>query len=472
MDTIFSHFISRGEDGASKRRLAYASWFIESIPESEFKGDDLIFYKYLEFSDKLGVSITYRYFQVWLDTELTEILHKTKAKVTGTETLNFEEPVSFATACRVTKDVMSDNFNVLEKTESQIDDFKIDIASYFNRKRKERLTQALASTYDLLNQAGSVTEASAYALDNIGCVDAIYDVTKLDALNTSTSSDNKEDKLQKVTDSGLPAIDADSLGIYETQLFDIEAQPGIGKTRFLLGTFVYRALTVYKKNVAVFALEQTEEEVKNMLIARHVFTMFNIQVNSKMLNTGLLPEDVQTKVEAAKIDLFESGKYGKLYAEECSLYVETFISKFRTTDRLKGPFDLICIDYVGLVESRPAQFQKQLMEFEIIRNTLRYFKQYLRNTRKAGITISQFNGKGITAGENDKEITTEMAQGGPAVYRNTDYNIALSCSNSMRLQQKRRVSQPKVRDSKGFDTFIVDTRLGFCYFRQVAQKKV
>lgn len=472
MDTIFSHFISREEDTAGNRRLAYASWFIDNIPESEFKGDELIFYKYLEYSDLLGVDITYKYFQIWLDTELTEVLHKSKAKVAGTETLNLDEPVSFATACRVTKDVMNDNFNVLESMESNLDDFKIEIASYFNRRRKERLTQALASTYDLLNQAGSVVDASAYALDSISSVDSIYDVSKLDDLNTDTDNYDKHQHLNKVTDSGLPAIDADSMGIYETQLFDIEAQPGIGKTRFLIGTYVYRALTIFKVNVAFFALEQNESEIKSMLVARHVFSMFNIQVTSKMINTGNLPDEVASKVEAARIDLFESGKYGTFYVEECDLYVETFLSKFRTLDRLKGPFKLICIDYVGLVESKPAQFQKQLLEFEIIRNTLRYFKKYLRNTRKAGITISQFNGKGIAAGESDKEITTEMAQGGPAVYRNTDYNIAISCSKSMKLQQKRRVSQPKVRDSSGFDTFIVDTRLGFCYFKQVVQKSV
>lgn len=472
MDTIFSHFISRDGDSDGKRRLAYASWFISNIPESEFQGDELIFYKYLDFSERLNVPIVYKYFQVWLDTELSQVLHTCKARVNGTESLNFDEPVSFATACRVTKDVMSDNFNILEAMESALDDFKIDISSYFSRRRKERLTQALASTYDILNQADSVTEASAYAMDNIGVIDSVYDLEKLEELNYDIDNSNGDEHLGKVSDSGLPALDTDSLGIYETQLFDIEAQPGIGKTRFVLGTYVYRALTIYKNNVAYFALEQKESEVRAMLIAHHTFQMFNVQVTSKMINTGNVPKEVAAKVEAARIDLFESGKYGTFYVEECSLYIETFLSKFRMLDRLKGPFKLICIDYVGLMESNPGPFKKQLLEHEIIRTALRTFKSYLRHTKKAGISISQFNGKGITAGENDKEISTDMAQGGPAVFRNTDYNIAISCSNAMKLQQKRRVSQPKVRDSKGFDSFIMDTRLGFCYFKQIVQKKV
>ena len=65
-----------------------------------------------------------------------------------------------------------------------------------------------------------------------------------------------------------------------------------------------------------------------------------------------------------------------------------------------------------------------------------------------------------------------MAQGGITVYRNTDYNIAISMTETMRLQQKRRFSQPKVRASAGFGSFIADTRLGFCYFKQVVQKSV
>ena len=51
-------------------------------------------------------------------------------------------------------------------------------------------------------------------------------------------------------------------------------------------------------------------------------------------------------------------------------------------------------------------------------------------------------------------------------------SLAISMTETMRLQQKRRFSQPKVRASAGFGSFIADTRLGFCYFKQVVQKSV
>ena len=220
------------------------------------------------------------------------------------------------------------------------------------------------------------------------------------------------------------------------------------------------------------ALEQKEEEIRAMLTACHVFWMFGIQMNDKMILSHSIPDEIRPQYEAARYDLFESGKYGKFVVRELDLYVETFITKIRTLDKLHGPFDLITIDYMGLLESKPADYRRELTEYEIIKTGFKQFKRYLRRSGKAGIAVSQFNREGIQAGKQDKEISTDMAQGGIAVYRNTDYNIAMSMTETMKLQQKRRFSQPKVRSSAGFHNFIVDTRLGFCYFKQVVQKAV
>lgn len=470
MDKIFTHFIARGDTVEANRRLAYAAWFTEAVPLSEFEGDEKLFCEYIDYCCNLGVPINYKYLQVWLNTELRSILHKTNVRVLGCEALSFDDPVSFETAYRTTVNVMSDNFNVLETLESEISDFKVEVSAYFTRRRNERLTHALAETFDILNRTDSSTEAADYVLDTVNAINDIYDITKLDELD-GEDIENRG-KMIKVSDCGLPAIDTDSGGIYTSQLVGIEAQSGTGKTRFTLGTYVYRALTVYKKNVMFLALEQKVEEIEAMLVACHMFWMFNIQISDKMILTHTIPEELIPQYEAAKYDLFKSGKYGKFVCRELDLYVETFITKIRTLDKLHGPFDLVVIDYMGLLESKPADYKRELTEYEIIKTGYKQFKRYVRRTNKAGIAIAQFNREGIAAGKADKEITTEMAQGGIAVYRNTDYNIAISMTDTMRLQQKRRFSQPKVRSSAGFHNFIVDTRLGFLYFKQVVQKAV
>lgn len=470
MHNIFTHFISRGDQADANKRLAYAHWFIDAIPLTEFDGDERLFCEYIDYSAQLGVPLTEKYFRVWIETELREVLHKTKIRVKGCENLTFDDPVSFELAFNTTSQVLVDNFRVLANMESGIDDFKIEIAAYFTEQRNTRLTQALAQTFDMLNDTNSAEDASDFALDTISAIKEIYDVEKLEELNEATSIETN--KLIKISDSGIPAIDNDSEGLYASQLFDVEAQPGTGKTRFAIGTYCYRAITVYHKNVLFLALEQKEQEIEAMAIACHVFHMFNIQISDKMILTGNIPDEIRPQYEAAKYDLFESGKYGKFVYKELDLYVETFITKLRTLDKLLGPFDLICIDYMGLIESRPAEYHRELSEYEIIKTAYKQFKRYLRRTNKAGLSVAQFNREGIAAGNADKAITPEMAQGGLAVFRNTDYNIAISMTETMKLQQKRRFSQPKVRSSAGFPSFICDVRLAFCYFKQVVAKAV
>lgn len=470
MDAIFTHFIARGDREEANKRLSYASWFISNIPVSEFDNEERLYYHFLEYCVELSILVTFKHLQVWEATELREVLHKTNIKVAGCEALSFDDPASFETAYRTTSDVLTDNFKILETQDSEIDDFKVEIAAYFSRKKGDRLTSALASTFDMLNKTDSSEEASNYALDTLHAIQDIYDTAHLEELDAQ--SIDTHEQFIRVSDCGLPAIDNDSGGLFTTQLFGVEAQPGTGKTRYVLGTYCYRAATKYNKNVLFLSLEQTRLECEAMLIACHTFHMFNIQISDKMILTGAVPDSVKKQVEAAKFDLFESGKYGKLVCLEKDLYAETFVSKLRAWDKLMGPFDLIAIDYMGLIESQPAQYQKTLTEFEIIKTSFKQFKRYLRHSKKAGIAISQFNREGVQAGKNDKEITTDMAQGGMAVYRNTDYNTAISMTDTMRLQQKRKFSQPKVRSSSGFQSFIADVRLGFCYFEQVANKKV
>lgn len=471
MDKIFGHFICRETDTAedASKRLAYASWFVNSIPCSEFVADEALFWQYLSYCDKLGACAKSKYFDIWLKTELRQVLRVTNARVPGTEALRFDEPVAFETAVKVTTEVLSADFNVLEQEPQAVEDFLVDVSAFFTKKRSERLTVALSDTYEKLNSTDSSVEASDFAMDTISCINDIYNTEKLEDLGQPSTLSKKR---EKIADFNLPAIDNDSDGLWGGQLLGIEAQPGTGKTRFAIGAPCYTAATKYHKNVLYLSLEQPKEEIDAMFIARHVFQMFNVQLNDKMIWQEKVPNEYVEMVEAAKFDLFESGNYGKIVCIETPLYVENFISKLRNWDKLRGPFDLICIDYMGLIGSKPLPYQREKIKADIIAQAFETFKGYVRATRKAGIAISQFNRDGIAAGKADKEITTEMAQGGITVYRNTDYNIAISMTDTMRLQQKRRFSQPKVRASAGFGSFIADTRLGFCYFRQVVQKSV
>ena len=188
--------------------------------------------------------------------------------------------------------------------------------------------------------------------------------------------------MELITDYGLPAIDKDSGGIYTTQLVDVEAQSGAGKTRFALGSPCYIALTKYKHNVLYFTLEQTKQEIESMLVARHVFELFHIFITDKVINTNKIPEEHKKTYEAARYDLFESGKYGKFVCVETTLYIESFVSKIKTLDKLKGPFQLICIDYMGMMESNPPAYKRAPTEYEIIKEAFKLFRGFAGNVVK------------------------------------------------------------------------------------------
>lgn len=463
MDEIFSHFIARTED-EKDRRIGYTLWFNDVFPDTEFSGEDYVMKQYCQYCSRLAVPMKYEYFNVFLSTELKKLMIETGVRVQGTDQLSYEDPAGLQTAYTVAREYLQNEFRLLESLAPEVDDFKVAMDSWMNTKLNERVVQELSGAYESLSSSEDSARTVEVTLDRFLLLRDIYDRSLLEDLDTSTLS--KGEEFQFVMDTGIPVVDSDISGLYTSQLISLDAQPGAGKTRFLLGCWVYRAAVLYNKNVVYYQLEQTKIEAEAMLIARHVFTLYGIQISSGMIQFNKVPEELKSKVETARIDLFESGKYGKIYINNTNLYYETLAQTFRTDDKLHGPFDLVTVDYIGLIGQRPGKYQKVLEEYKVIADSYKRIKNYVRTTRKAAVVVSQFNDKGIQAGEADKQITPNMVQGGIAAYRHSDQNLALSSTVTMRAQQKMRISQPKIRGTAGFGTTVIDTRLGFCYFYQ------
>lgn len=463
MNEIFSHFISHSKEDVNVR-VGYIMWFNDTFPDSEFSGDDFIMKQYCDYCARLSVPMRFDYFCVFLTTELRRILIETNVRVPGTDSLDYKEPTGLESAYLVASEYLQNEFRVLETYEVDIQDFRVAADAFMSKRLGERIVEELGKTYDTLSSSENSRSTVEYALDKLFTLRDVYDTESLEDLEDGVVT--AKGNFQFLTDTGIKVIDDDIGGLYTTQLFGLEAMPGTGKTRFALGVWAYRAAVVYHKDVIYYQLEQTEEEANAMLVARHVFTLYNIQISSAMIQFDKVPPELQSKVDAARIDLFESGKYGKLFVKNTNLYYETMAQIFKKDDKLKGPFDIIIVDYMGLIEQKPAKYQKEMLDYQLIGKSYRRFKNYVRSTRKAGIAVAQFNQAGIDAGKADKEITPDMAQGGIAVYRHTDQNLALSTTNTMKAQQKMRVSQPKIRGTAGFGTVVLDTRLGFCYFYQ------
>lgn len=469
MNNIFSHFISRNKDDDQKR-VGYMMWFDSTYPDSEFSNEDYIMKRYCSYSCKLSVPMKDKYFDVFLSTELKRILISTGVRMPGTDNLSYDDPAGLQEAYIVAQEYLKNEFKILESYESEVDDFKVYAGEFIENRLNDRVVDELSKSYEKLSSSEDAALTVRYALDKLIIINDIYSKEALDDLESSNS--NPEGSFEFVCDTGIPVVDADIRGIYTTQMFSIDSQPGAGKTRFALGVWAYRAAVLYKKNVIYYQLEQTTLEARSMLIARHVFTLYGLQISADMIQFNRVPAEYQTKVKAAEVDLFDSGKYGKIFINTTDLYYNRLANTFRKDDKLHGPFNMIIVDYMGLIRQYVEQYQRELPEYEVIARSHRIIKNYVRATCKCAVVVNQFNEKGIEAGKSDKEIQPNMVQGGIAAYRHSDQNLALSCSTVMKAQQKIRISQPKIRGTAGFNTAVIDTRLGFCYFYQNAPQQV
>lgn len=465
LHSIFSYFIAR-DDADDNRRLGYLSWFVLQYPPEEFSREEAIFYDFLTYCSKLSVPLKEEYFDVYLSTELKRFLVESKTKIDGTENLSYDDPNSLETALFVTRAAMSAQFRELLGTPTNPNDFPIYADKFRAERLNERTVAILQQTYDRMG--AGYTDTAEWAREQFTALSDTYSEDALEAiLDYSTDSA----PMEPVVTTGIPAVDADIMALCRTQLLDISAPPGAGKTRMAIGVFAHRALLA-GKSVLYFTLEQSKAEIEAMLVARHVYHMFNHFVSDKMILSGSVPVELQAEVETARIDILESGRWGKFNIQETDLYLESFIEKIKTQDRVSGPYDVIIIDHMSLMQSLPPKYGRQLDDYKVVAKSYRRFKQYIRKARKAGISVNQFNREGIEAARQDKEINATMGAGGIEAYRSTDANITITYTETMAAQGLRRISLPKSRSSEGFGSIMVQTWLGSCYFQQVAKKQV
>jgi hypothetical protein len=209
-----------------------------------------------------------------------------------------------------------------------------------------------------------------------------------------------------------------------------------------------------------------------MLTARHNLHMFGDIISDKMITTNTVPAEFKSKVEASRMDLFESNKYGKINIQEANLYLEDFIEKIKTQDRVNGPYDIIIIDHMSLLQTKPPKYGAPPPDYMIVKKAYQRFKRYIRKSKKGGISVNQFNREGIAASKADKEIDATMGAGGIEAYRSTDANITITYTETMEAQGWRKISLPKSRSSAGFGSIMLTTKLGCCYWAQMPKKQI
>ena len=465
MIEIVAYFILREGDSheVTKRRRAYLNWFINSYPSSEFVKEELLYYTFLDYVDKYEAPVTSKALSSFCATELQPLIVKNNIKIALTFGLNFDDIGQQLEAVKITANVLHTLFEQSIYCDYDLLNFVITMDVWIN----ERLKNSIIAMY---NDGMSII--SSVQLKKTGAIDAanltfertasmleMYSKTKLLEIQEITIDD---EEFQFMCNLGITPLDSVTGGLFSTELVSIEAPPGIGKTKFVVCQIMWRSAVLYKKSNLFFALEMSRKEIDALLVARHYYYLYREVVDEANIrikgNYNKLPNDVKQKIEAARDDLYNNTNYGKIEIQATTLRVDSFIAKIKREDKLKGMFDIIHIDYIGLIESSERKYG-QARHYETIGEALMLFKRYVRSTNKLGIAVNQLGAEGTKLAKEGKSGAEYGAQGGMIVYRSTDKNFIISATDEQKAQRKRSIEISKGRGVANLISIETNTKL-------------
>lgn len=465
MNRVFKWLTSEGNPEDAKANTA---WFARAFEPNNFTGVERLMCCYLRFCSKLGIAPSKAFLSSYLQIDAKQDIKKYNIKTETMSAYDYREASQLAEATQIISEVAQSTYDVYLSEDLTNRDFKVDIYGFMNAKKADSITNAMLSIYPKLTDGSDVTEVSSDLRSSLSDIDEIYDVTKIRDIDLDNSGSD-EVEMKFLCKTGVPCIDGDIGGIYTRLITTVNAQPGGGKSRFTYVHYVYPVLTQAKKDVIIWSNELTESQIKNILIAYHITKVYGgrIKIPDSIMNKKheMSPEQLQI-YESAKIDLFESGNYGRLIVREETV-VERYRDEAESLIKKSGNTGLIVIDYMGLIESRPeSKWDKHLDQYEVITKGYEITRRLLKKIDISAVCINQYNDKGIDAAYSGKPIRSGHVQGGHIVQRHTDYDISITFTEEQKLAQVRSMSTSKTRGTSGFSNVLFSTDLSVSIFRQ------
>ncbi|HUY90829.1 MAG TPA: replicative DNA helicase [Pirellulales bacterium] len=179
--------------------------------------------------------------------------------------------------------------------------------------------------------------------------------------------------------TGFRDLDRMLTGLQPGHLMIVAARPGMGKTSFALD-LARQVASKQRKNVAVFSLEMTKQELMDRIIAGF------LGVEAWKLKKGELTQDDFTKLGT----LFDGLKQHPLFIDDDP---DTTISNLRSKARrqqMEHGLDLLIIDYLQLIEvtDRVASSENRTQQVSYISRSL---KNLARELQCPIIALSQLS---------------------------------------------------------------------------------
>lgn len=454
---------------------ARVEWFVNKYELTEFTGVDKLLVLFLDYCARLGIQADRKYLEAFLKTENKKLIKKFNIKLPTMDNFNYDEPASLEEATRVLASAVIEAYNLYTSIElPEGSNFKVDMQTFITEKKSERVIEVMSNAFPVISSGEDVDLTVDDMQYNLSRIQEMYDpayLDKLDFLEGRVKSTTKKDVMRHLFNTGLPCVDGDAGGMFSKQLWALAGSPGSGKTRIACAHFAYRAIL---KGIDVLfdELEMSKIEIENMLIAHHIVHLFKgkVKIPDSVMNKDGMTEEQKRYYEAARIDLFESGKYGKIVIRTDDIIVENLEKDMYSYLRRNRNTQLWIVDYAGLARSKPKErYARHLDSYEIISELYRIAKDIAKNTDIGVLILNQFGKEGVEAARMGKRIIAGHVQGGQIIERHADYDLAMCMTEEQENAGMRTLSTVKKRGAKGFQFVPFSADCSVSIFRQLEQ---
>lgn len=449
MKRIFKWLTKEGHNNLSR---IYCSWFSKVFDVKDFRGLEALMVAFVKYCNSLGVVPSKDYLESYLKVDGKKDIKKYNIKTDTMGSYNYNEISQLEESYRILSEASMTVYDDYISNDIEDKDFKIYANELLSDMKKEQSEKLIIDSYTKLNEGFDVDEVSDILRSNLFNVMNKYNNKDLKRLGNATGGNKEEKGMRFICKTGIPVIDGitGAGGIYTSLIYTLTAQPGGGKTRFGEIHFAYQVMVQAKEDVIWYETELSERQTKNILIAYHIIIMFNgrVKIPDSILNKpDEMTEQQKQYYEAAKIDLFESGKYGKFFffeqcvVEEMEDEIVPLIENYKV--------GLLAIDYMGLIKSKPEDKYHRKVKYEVITEAYELVRDLLKVYDIAALCINQYSDEGISAAYAGKTIRPGHIQGGQIVQRHTDFDMHLTYTEEQKLANVRSYSNTKSRGSAG-----------------------
>ena len=445
----------------------YSNWFAMTFEPKDFDGINRLFDCFIKYCSKLNIVPTLDFLKAYLAVDGKQDIKKYNIKIESMDAFDYTQSSQLEEAYQTISQTAISLYDQYMQEDLTDREFKVDIYDFIKRLKTDSIQKTFMDAFSDMNNGIDINDISDSVKTRINDINNTYDTESLRKIDYMTK-DSEETEMEFIAKTGLPCIDGDVGGIYTHLMYTINSQPAGGKTRFSLVCFVYPVLMA-GGDVMYFETELTAMQTKNILIAYHIIQLYGgkVKIPDSLMNRKSEMSEEQLRIyESAKIDLFESGKYGKfIIKDECIVEeLEDDINGILSTN---NNLKLVCIDYMGLISSKPTnKFERRKDPYLIITEGYEIVRNILRHANLAAVCINQFNDEGISAAYAGKPIRSGYIQGGHISNRHTDYDLSLTYTEEQKLAHVRMLSTSKTRGSAGFSNVILMTDLSVSLFRQ------